>query len=87
MELLELLLLLPEMCGCFLDAFTALAWIVDGIAWKKGASNRSLRRKARQKGEEPPARDSWSLAVFALTILSLALTALVLWKWGRWLLR
>jgi hypothetical protein len=80
MEILALL----DLCGCFFDGFTALAWLFDIVLWIQGAPNRTARREARREGQPPPARDYWSLAVFAVTVLALLLTVVLVWKYWRW---
>jgi hypothetical protein len=82
MEILELLLALPEMCGCFLQLGAAFADLSAGLAGYRLTKERKRRKKTlKEKGVALPRPPLWPfwLLVFGAVLL----TSLSLWRWLR----
>ncbi|MBC8872140.1 MAG: hypothetical protein H8E44_22135 [Planctomycetes bacterium] len=80
---MELLAILLEALGCFAETFDVVLLAFDLFAWIKGKDNRRKRRDAKKSGEHPPKRDFWSRLFIVLGILTICLTALLIWKWTK----
>lgn len=80
---MEALGFLFDLTCCFLEFADVGAIVADLVAWRKSGANRAARKQAKQRGDEAPPLDFWFWLFVVLTPVSMALTAIVVWKWLR----
>jgi hypothetical protein len=99
MEILELIWVLVQGCGCFLDVLAFLGWVGAGGAGLQAGKKLKERRAAKvqnaakvqdgvplsaQEQKVVPLVYERTMWVFlSLLVLAVVLTGLALWKWLR----
>jgi hypothetical protein len=83
MEILELVLGLVEVCGCFLELSAVGSGVGTGVAAVKARKEQVARKAARQAGNEPPPASRWTTVFLLLLALTAFLAGMVAWKWSR----
>jgi hypothetical protein len=81
MEVLDLLFVLIQGCGCFLEFMAVGSNVGAGVAAVKVQKVRKARQVARAQGEPPPPDNRAVAALVALLFAAVFFTGLVLWKW------
>jgi hypothetical protein len=82
-ELLELLFVLVQGCGCFLEVMALGTNVGAGVAGVKARRTGRLRREARERGEPAAPYNGWFWLFLGLLATGLVLIGLTVWKYAR----
>jgi hypothetical protein len=81
MEILEVLYVLGQACGCFLEMAALTSGTGAGIAGYKAKKRRDQRQAAEGKGEEPPAGNPYWWLFVILIFATVFFVGLLVFKY------
>jgi hypothetical protein len=82
-EILELLFVLVQGCGCFLEVMALGTNVGAGVAGVKARRAGQVRREARERGEPAAPHNGWFWVFLGLLGTGLVLIGLTVWKYAR----
>jgi H+/Cl- antiporter ClcA len=82
-EIVELLFLLVQGCGCFLDMMALGTTVGTGAAGVKAYKSGVVRRRAQELGEPTTPHNPWLWVFLCLLALCCFLVGLLVWRYAR----